>query len=79
MSYSKNPVKFSQVSENDHKCYSETEGDWVVFHCPLCPDYERRVNSKTGEMKTKGTSGNMNRHHGVYVKPGFGTNQYCPN
>ncbi|HFA48865.1 MAG TPA: hypothetical protein ENJ95_07600 [Bacteroidetes bacterium] len=67
------------MAKSDHKCYSEQEGDWVVFRCPLCPDYERRIHSKTGEMKTEGTVGNMHKHHGVYVKPGFGTNLYCSN
>jgi len=72
-------IRFGNNSETDHQCTPTIEGDWVVFRCPQCPDYERRINSKTGEMKNKGTAGNPNKHHGFHIKPGFDTELYCPN
>lgn len=39
--------------ENSHHCTSHIEGDWIVWRCPICPDYERRLNVKTGKMTVK--------------------------
>lgn len=39
-------------SEN-HKCESTQEGDWIVYRCPICKNYERRINWRTKEMKVK--------------------------
>ena len=72
-------VKISSLSKTDHKCFSEKEGDWIVFRCPICTDYERRIHTKTGEMRTEGIVGNPHTHNGLYIKPGFDTNQYTPN
>lgn len=41
-----------------HQCLSHREGDWIIFHCPLCKDYERRVNWKTREVKVRRGSSN---------------------
>ncbi len=72
-------VSFNGVSENSHKCYGEMEGDWVVFRCPVCEDYERRVNFKTGEMKSHYNEDNLIPHHGFFVKPGLDNLSYSPN
>lgn len=32
-----------------HECESYSDGEWIIFRCPLCEDYERRVNPRTGE------------------------------
>ena len=37
---------------DSHKCQTSLDGNWVVFTCPLCEDYERRVNRVTGEVKS---------------------------
>ncbi len=79
MKTSKCTLKIGQPTTNDHQCTVTQEGDWVVFRCPHCKDYERRFNSKTGDMKTKGTQGNTFKHHGNYVRPGFDTGLYHPN
>ena len=39
-----------------HECEANQEGDWIVFRCPICKDYERRINWRTGEMKAKNKS-----------------------
>ncbi|MBI5917254.1 MAG: hypothetical protein HY842_17935 [Bacteroidetes bacterium] len=39
--------------ENRHQCIGHREGDWIIFVCPICKDYERRINCKTKEMMVK--------------------------
>jgi hypothetical protein len=39
-----------------HICSCFIEGEWAVFRCPWCPDYERRVHLQTGEMQVRGLS-----------------------
>lgn len=39
-----------------HQCTATKKGNEIVFTCPQCPNYERRVNIVTSEMKTKGVS-----------------------
>jgi hypothetical protein len=41
----------SSKGPEHHKCKGSLEGDWIVFKCPICQDYERRINRTTGEMK----------------------------
>ena len=41
------------MNESKHSCSSRQRGDWLYFKCPLC-DYQRKMNWKTGEMKTIG-------------------------
>lgn len=54
------------TSENEtHKCTSYKEGDWVIFKCPICLQYERRMNLINGKMKTKGSSENI-LHTGMF-------------
>ena len=48
----------------DHKCESIRDGDWIIFTCPKCPGYERRLNWRTKEMKIK--NGNSFSHSGDY-------------
>lgn len=33
-----------------HSCESRREGDWIIYTCPQCPDYERRHHLGKGEM-----------------------------
>jgi hypothetical protein len=32
-----------------HECEAQRDGEWLIFRCPICPDYERRMNWRTGE------------------------------
>jgi hypothetical protein len=47
---------FNNVDHDQHECDSVTEGDWVIFRCPICKDYERRINADTCEMRVKNKS-----------------------
>jgi len=48
-----------------HKCTSYKEGDWIVFKCPICLQYERRLNLINNRMRTKGSSENI-LHTGAF-------------
>jgi len=56
---------FNNSEHDQHECDSYIEGDWVVFRCPICKDYERRINAVTGEMKVKNGSSTV-RHLGFH-------------
>jgi hypothetical protein len=49
-----------------HECVSVAEGEWVIFRCPICKDYERRINMLTGETKVKDLSPIV-RHSGRHT------------
>ncbi|MCB0522176.1 MAG: hypothetical protein H6577_14030 [Lewinellaceae bacterium] len=44
---------FDIFNQEQHQCLSHREGDWIIFHCPICKDYERRINWKTREVKVR--------------------------
>ena len=75
----KSNINFGNMDDDAHKCYGEQEGDWVVFRCPVCEDYERRINLKTGEMKSQYDKDNVTQHHGFYMKPGLDSLSYSSN
>jgi hypothetical protein len=64
-----------QFNSNDgelrHSCKSQRKGDWIVFTCPLCKDYERRLNFKTGQMKTRTGKNPDVLHIGTFQPPGL--------
>lgn len=47
-------IEFTDIPGNVHVCTSFVSGEWVVFKCPFCDEYERRYNFRTGEMCVKG-------------------------
>lgn len=47
-------IDFSDLPDDVHRCIGEIIGEWAVFHCPLCPGYERRINLFTGKMYVNG-------------------------
>jgi hypothetical protein len=57
---------FNNLEYDQHECNSVMEGDWVVFRCPICRDYERRINAVTGEMRVKNGSSTF-RHSGLHL------------
>jgi hypothetical protein len=63
-----NSIQFGN-SQNKHQCQSKQEGEWVVFRCPHCPDYERRIHSTTGKMTTKSNPDNLFLHTGNHIPP----------
>lgn len=36
-----------------HECTAHRVGDWIIYRCEQCPEYERRYNWRTGEMKVR--------------------------
>jgi hypothetical protein len=56
---------------NNHECDAVTEGDWVVFRCPMCQDYERRINVVTGETRVKNPSSSVS-HSGRHLSAQHG-------
>ena len=40
-------IKFS-TNENTHRCDAVLEGKWIVFTCPQCQDYRRKMHQETG-------------------------------
>lgn len=42
-----------------HQCTSFRQGDTIVWKCPLCIGYERRLNLVTGEMSVKGKTDSL--------------------
>jgi hypothetical protein len=40
-------------TELRHTCLGRQEGEWVVFTCPECKGFERRINFHTGKMTTR--------------------------
>lgn len=52
-------IHFNDTMPGAHHCTSHREGDLIIWRCPLCPNYERRFNWKTGEMKCVGNEGGI--------------------
>ena len=63
--------------EHTHPCTSERHGDWLVFRCAQCPDYERRINWKTGEMQVRGGRPGI-MHRGMHLPLGATPEQCSP-
>lgn len=49
-----------------HECESFRDGEWLVFHCPRCPMYERRIHERTGQMVVRQADDVSIRHYGVH-------------
>jgi hypothetical protein len=59
-------INFNSTPDGEHhSCDAIREGDWIIFRCAKCPDYERRMNWRTGEMKTNGAREDVH-HSGNY-------------
>lgn len=59
-------INFGMNSEpNGHKCSAYRDGDWIVFYCPRCHGYERRINWRTGEIKSQNVAKDIS-HSGEY-------------
>lgn len=67
----KNTIVVNTGNPIDHQCHAAQVGDEVIFTCPLCPDYEHRVNLKTGKMESFGTADNPFTHNGSHIKAGL--------
>ncbi len=71
-------IKFDE-NELRHTCITSREGEWVIFKCPICKDYERRMNLRTGEMKSKIGMTNTILHSGMMMPVGLTPSLYSGN
>jgi hypothetical protein len=62
----------NNLSDADvHLCEARREGDWVVFTCPHCADFERRLNFVTGQFHIQADGNPYILHEGTYQPVGF--------
>ena len=54
-----------------HTCEGKREGDWIVFTCPHCPEYENRINFRTKERKGRPAADPDVLHNGTFVPTGL--------
>ena len=54
-----------------HQCATHREGEWVVFTCKRCPDFERRLHLPSGNIKTQTGDDPWVLHEGNYLPVGF--------
>ncbi|MCU0348042.1 MAG: hypothetical protein MUC59_13960 [Saprospiraceae bacterium] len=47
--------------EVEHHCIGHKEGDWIIFTCPVCRDYQRQINCVTKQVTVR--KGNSNAIH----------------
>lgn len=59
-------LDFAARDFDAHQCQSFRDGDWIIFRCEQCPDYERRMNWRTGETRSRHTRPEI-RHNGFHV------------
>ncbi len=64
-------IDFGNFQTNPaHECDSYRNGDWIIFRCPSCPDYERRINWRTGKIMVKNSRPDV-MHSGTHVPHGL--------
>ncbi|MCF8244654.1 MAG: hypothetical protein K9J37_09480 [Saprospiraceae bacterium] len=51
----------SQEHKAEHHCIGHKEGDWIIFICPVCKDYQRQINCVTKQVTVR--QGNSNAVH----------------
>ena len=54
-----------------HACESHREGDWLVFTCPHCAEYENRINFQTGERISHPVADPTIFHQGSHIPVGL--------
>lgn len=54
-----------------HPCTSTRDGDWIIFRCGRCPDYERRMNWRTGASQVHNPQPDFQHsgHHVPFAPP----------
>ena len=62
-----------------HQCESYRDGDWIIFTCPKCLNYERRLNWRTGEMMVKDGEDPYILHAGEYFPTEYQHAMVCVN
>ncbi|NUO78866.1 hypothetical protein HUU05_02235 [candidate division KSB1 bacterium] len=59
-------LNFASQDFDAHQCQGFRDGDWIIFRCEHCPDYERRMNWRTGAVQSRHAKAEI-QHHGFYV------------
>jgi hypothetical protein len=62
-----------------HTCQGHREGDWIVFTCIQCTDYEQRINFKTKERTVAPAADPTIFHQGNYMPPVLEEADLLPN
>lgn len=57
-------IEIHTLPPETHVCTSFRRGDWVVFRCPICTGYERKVNLINGKTVVKGITGALHTGSG---------------
>ena len=59
-------INLTNSDDDRHECESTREGDWIIFTCPHCPGYERRMNLRTRDMTVNDPTDGSYSHSGRY-------------
>jgi hypothetical protein len=49
----------ARPDKETHECESYRSGEWIIFKCPRCKEYERRLNWQTGKVHTVNANDNV--------------------
>ena len=61
-------LEFTNGDFDGHYCVSKLDGDWIIWTCPICVGYERRLNWKTGDLVSNDIARNsIIKHSGKHV------------
>lgn len=58
-----------QGEDDGHKCTGRIIGDWIIFTCEKCPEYQRSVNWRTREVAVRKSDYEVS-HAGFYFPDG---------
>lgn len=64
--------------EVEHHCIGHKEGNWIIFTCPVCRDYQRRINCVTKEVIVRKGSSNA-VHVGSHAPVMTSVGNFCEN
>lgn len=61
-------IEFSS-EKNAHVCDASIEDQWIVFTCPQCENYRRKMHLETGEMIVEKPGNPLIEHQGLFINP----------
>lgn len=61
-------IDFS-AEKDAHICEVTHEDQWIIFTCPHCENYRRKMHLETGEMIVEKPGNPLIKHQGLYVNP----------
>ncbi len=69
----------SHFGQEYHICQSRCEGDWIIFTCPHCAEYEQRINYRTKERISFPADDPTLMHQGSFLPVGLKDADFRPN